>query len=115
MFLQAAKPYLETVGVPEGSRGFAMKTLRMLSVGALFAAVASSSFAADEATTLTTIVVTAKRIALTPLVERVAPQEVIDTALLIGDMPEAEIDYHVTPVATPAVAVPKHGGRTTIL
>jgi hypothetical protein len=49
------------------------------------------------------------------VVERVAPQEVIDAALLIGDMPEAEIDYHVTPIVTPTVAVAKVAGETTAL
>jgi hypothetical protein len=89
----------------------------MLSVGALFAAVASVSFAADESgvAALTTITVTAKRAVLTPAVERVAPQEVIDAALLIGDMPEAEIDYHVTPVVTPTVALPSSTSQTTLL
>jgi hypothetical protein len=117
MFLQAGKPYLETVRILGVNRGAAMKTLRVLTVGALFAAVAGLSFAADEPTApaLTTITVTAKRIVLTPAVERVAPQEVIDAALLIGDMPEAEIDYHVTPIVTPVVALPKSAGQPVLL
>jgi hypothetical protein len=89
-----------------------MKTLRMLTVGALFAAVASLGYAAGE-TSVPTFTVTMKR-ADAPVVERVAPQEVIDAALLIGDMPEAEIDYHVTPFVTPAVAVAQAAGQTTI-
>ncbi len=94
-----------------------MKTLRMLTVGALFAAAASFSVAADESseTTLTTITVTAKRAVLTPSVERVAPEQAIDAALLIGDMPEAEIDYHVAPVVSPVVAMPTQAGQTRSL
>jgi hypothetical protein len=90
-----------------------MKTLRILTVGALFAAVASLSYAADEPS-VPTFTVTAKR-ADAPVAERVAPQEVIDAALLIGDMPEAEIDYHVTPIVTAVVAVPQVAGQTTPL
>lgn len=93
-----------------------MKTLRMLTVGALVAAVASLSFAADEPSAApTTITVTAKRAVLTPAVERVAPAAVIDAALLIGDMPEAEVDNHVTPIAAPVVALPDRSGDTTLL
>jgi hypothetical protein len=90
-----------------------MKTLRMLTVGALFGVVASLSYAADEPS-VPAFTVTLKR-ADAPVVERVAPQEVIDAALLIGDMPEAEIDYHVTPIVTAVVAVPKAAGQTTPL
>ena len=89
-----------------------MKTLRMLTVGALFGVVASLSYAAEPS--VPTLTVTLKR-ADAPVVARVAPQEVIDAALLIGDMPEAEIDYHVTPIVTAVVAAPKVAGQTTPL
>ena len=80
-----------------------MKTLRMLTVGMVFAAAtATGAIAAEE--TIETITVTAKRHMTVQASERVAPQaDVAITVILPTDMPEAEIDYHVSPIgATPA-------------
>ena len=78
-----------------------MKTLRMLAVGMVFAAAAATgAIAAEE--TIETITVTAKRHTTVWTTERVAPQaDVAITVILPTDMPEAEIDYHVSPVGAP--------------
>ena len=78
-----------------------MKTLRMLAVGMVFAvATATGAIAAEE--TIETITVTAKRHTTVWNTERVAPQaDVAITVILPTDMPEAEIDYYVSPVGAP--------------
>jgi hypothetical protein len=86
-----------------------MKTLRMLTVGTLFAAVTAAVAATAEESSIPTITITAKRHAALPAAERVPPEAHVPvTVILPTDMPEAEIDFHVTPVASlPA------GERTT--
>jgi hypothetical protein len=78
-----------------------MKTLRMLTVGMVFAAATATAAIAAEAP-IETITVTAKRHTTVWTTERVAPQaDVAITVILPTDMPEAEIDYHVSPVGAP--------------
>ena len=72
-----------------------MKTLRMLTIGLLLAAAASAGTAAEELS-VTTITVTAKRHA--PVVDRVPPKSAVDaTVVMPTDMPEDDIDFHVSP------------------
>jgi hypothetical protein len=84
-----------------------MNTLRMLTVGMLLAAAAATAATAAEEASVTTFTITAKRHATAPAAERVPPQaDVAFTILRLTDMPEAEIDYHLTPIgAPPAPAV----------
>lgn len=80
-----------------------MKTLRMLTAGLLLTAAGA---VAAEDTAVTTFTVTAKRLVL-PAAERVPPQA--DVAVIVlrptDDMPEAEIDYHVSPIGAPSAPV----------
>ena len=77
-----------------------MNTLRMLTVGMLFAAAtAVGATAAEEP--IETITVTAKRHTADLATERVAPQTDVAITLILlptDDMPEAEIDYHLSPI-----------------
>jgi hypothetical protein len=84
----------------------AMKTLRMLTVGTLLAATAMWASAGEESS-VPTFTVTAKRQATALAVEHVPPSSAIEIALLLTtDMPEAEIDYRLSPFgAPPAPAV----------
>jgi hypothetical protein len=78
-----------------------MKTLRMLTVGMLFGATAVAATAAEEPS-VPTITVTAKRHATVPATERVAPRDDVQiTFVMPTDMPEAEIDSHLTPIGAP--------------
>jgi len=84
-----------------------MNTLRTLTLGMLLAATATVATAADEAG-VETITVTAKRHATGPVVEHVPPQaDVAITVVMPTDMPEAEIDFHLSPIGAvpPAPAV----------
>ena len=82
-----------------------MNTLRMLSVGLVFAAAATAGMAATDLN-IHEVTVTAERphaAALT--VERVAPRTPVEnTFVMPTDMPEAEIDYHLSPIAAPPAA-----------
>ncbi len=72
-----------------------MKTLRVLTIGMLLAAAASAGTAAEEPS-VTTITVMAKRHA--PVVDRVPPKWAVDaTVVMPTDMPEDDIDFHVSP------------------
>lgn len=76
-----------------------MKTLHMFTVAMLFAATATAGAAAGDQN-IPTITVTAKRLHL-PAVERVPPRTPVEvTVTMPTDMPEAEIDYHLAPIAT---------------
>ena len=78
-----------------------MNTLRMLTAGMLLAATAAAAMAAEEPNVLT-VTVTAKRHVTVPATAGQPPREaVLVSVVLPTDMPEAEIDYHLTPVATP--------------
>ena len=81
-----------------------MNKLRLLTAGMLFAATAALATAAEEQSVLT-ITVTAKRHA--PTAPALPPRaEVQIPVVMPTDMPEAEIDYHLSPVgAPPAPAV----------
>jgi hypothetical protein len=83
-----------------------MNTLRVLTAGMLFAAATVAASAADELI-IDTITVTAKRHPSGPTADRVAPQaDVAITVIMPTDMPEAEIDFHLSPIgAPPAPAV----------
>ena len=81
-----------------------MQTLQLLTVGMVFAATALATSAAEEPS-IPTITVTAKRHVTGA--ERVPPRADLEiTMVLPTDMPEAEIDYHLSPIgAPPAPAV----------
>ena len=83
-----------------------MKTLQMLTVGLLFGATAIAASAAEDPS-VPTITITAKRHAAVPASEIVLPRATIDVKVVLPtDMPEAEIDYHLSPIgAPPASAV----------
>jgi hypothetical protein len=84
-----------------------MMTLRMMTIGMVFAVTATAAMAAVESN-VPTITVTAKRPHSTALVvERVPPRAAIDATLVLPTyMPEAEIDYRLSPIGTsPAPAV----------
>jgi hypothetical protein len=74
-----------------------MKTLQTLTVGILFAVGATAATAADEPS-IPTIAVTPQR-PHAPDVERIPPRTPVEIAVTLPtDMPEAEIDYHLTPI-----------------
>jgi len=75
-----------------------MKTLRMFTVAMLFAVAAAAATAAEDQS-IATITVTAKR-PHAPAVERVPPRTPVEIVPMPTDMPEAEIDYHLAPIAT---------------
>ena len=79
-----------------------MNTLRMLTTGMLLAATAAVAMAAEEpsvTTAVTTVMVTAKRHVTVPAEP---PREAVQLPFVMPtDMPEAEIDYHLTPVTSP--------------
>jgi hypothetical protein len=82
-----------------------MKTLRVLTVGVLFAAAAAAATAGEDPN-VPTITVTAKRHATAPAAARIAPQsDIAVTVILPTDMPEAAIDYHVSPIGAPPAPV----------
>jgi hypothetical protein len=103
MFLKVAAPYLESQG---NERGDAMSTLRMLTAGMLLAAAATLATAAEEQS-VPTVTVTAKRHATMPATQASPPRADVQIRVVLPtDMPEAEIDYHLSPVgAPPAPAV----------
>jgi hypothetical protein len=75
-----------------------MNTLRMLTAGILVAATAAVAMAGEEPT-VTTVMVTAKRHVTVPAQP---PKEAVQMPVIMPtDMPEAEIDYHLTPVTPP--------------
>lgn len=76
-----------------------MNTLRILTAGMLLAAAAATAVAAEEPS-IDTVTVTAKRHVTLPAAE--APREAIQISVVMPtDMPEAEIDFHLTPVTPP--------------
>ena len=76
-----------------------MNTLRNLTVGMLLAAAAATAMAAEEPS-IDTVTVTAKRHVTVPAAE--APREAVQVSMVLPtDMPEAEIDFHLTPVIPP--------------
>ena len=79
-----------------------MNTLRMLTAGMLLAASATVAMAAGDPsvpTAVTTVMVTAKRHVTVPAEPPKAAVQI--PVILPTDMPEAEIDYHLTPVTPP--------------
>lgn len=75
---------------------------RILTVGLLLAAAAATAMAATaaEEPSIDTVTVTAKRHVPAPPVE--APREALQISFVMPtDMPEAEIDFHLTPVTPP--------------
>ena len=83
-----------------------MKTLHMLIAGMLVAATAAMAIAAEEHS-VPTVTVTAKRHATVPASRGLPPRADLQISVVLPtDMPEAEIDYHLSPVgAPPAPAV----------
>ncbi len=85
-----------------------MNTLRIFTLGMLFAAATAGGATAAEEQTIDTITVTAKRHTTVPATDRVAPESnVAITVIMPTDMPEAEIDFHLSPIGAvpPAPAV----------
>lgn len=81
-----------------------MKTLRIVTVGMVFAATAAWA-GADEDSSVPTFTITAKRPATALSVEHVPPSSAIEIAALVPlDMPEAEIDYRLSPLGAPPPA-----------
>ena len=77
-----------------------MNTLRILTVGMLLAAAAATAMAAEEPS-FDTVTVTAKRHATVPAAAE-APREAVQVSVVLPtDMPETEIDFHLTPVTSP--------------
>jgi len=86
-----------------------MKTLSMLVVGLLLGAIANAAAVAAYASEIATITVTAKRPHASDATVSTAPPKapLVIAAPLPTDMPEMEIDGHLTPidvVSVPAVA-----------
>jgi hypothetical protein len=78
-----------------------MNTLRMLTAGLLLAATAAAANAAEDQS-VPTVTVTAKRHSAEPATEGLPPRAAVEiTVVMPTDMPEAEIDYHLSPVAAP--------------
>ena len=78
-----------------------MNTLRMLTAGMLLAATAAVAIAAEEPN-VPTVTVTAKRHATVPADEGLPPRAAVQISVVLPtDMPEAEIDYHLSPVGAP--------------
>lgn len=82
-----------------------MKTLRMLIVGMVFAATAAWASAGEESS-VPTFTVTAKRHATALAVEHVPPSSTIEIAVFLpADMPEASIDYRLSPLGAPPAPI----------
>ena len=78
-----------------------MNKLRMLTAGMLLAATAAVAIAAEEPN-VQTFTVTAKRHATVPADEGLPPRAAVQISVVLPtDMPEAEIDYHLSPVGAP--------------
>ena len=78
-----------------------MNTLRMLTAGMLLAATAAMAIAAEEQN-VPTVTVTAKRHATVPVSHGLPPRADLQISVVLPtDMPEAEIDYHLSPVGVP--------------
>ena len=78
-----------------------MNTLRILTAGMLLAAAAATAIAAEEPS-IDTVTVTAKRHVTTVPAAAEAPREAVQISIVMPtDMPEAEIDFHLTPVTPP--------------
>ena len=85
-----------------------MKTLQVLTASVLVAATAAAGLALADEPSVLTITVTAKRHEIVPPAERIAPRaDVTIPVIMPTDMPEAEIDSHLLPIAAtpPAVTV----------
>jgi hypothetical protein len=79
-----------------------MNTLRILTAGMLFAAATVAGASTADEQIIDTITVTAKRHTSGPTADRIAPESnVAITVIMPTDMPEAEIDYHVSPISVP--------------
>jgi hypothetical protein len=83
-----------------------MNTLRMMTAGMLVALAAAAAMAAEEPS-VPTVTVTAKRHVTVLAEEGLPPRAAVQISVVLPtDMPEAEIDYHLSPVvAPPAPAV----------
>jgi hypothetical protein len=81
-----------------------MNKVRLLTAGMLLAATAALATAAEEQS-VPTVIVTAKRHAPAPA--GLPPRSDVQISVVMPtDMPEAEIEYHLSPVgAPPAPAV----------
>ena len=76
-----------------------MNKLRLMTAGMLLAATAALATAAEEPS-VPTVTVTAKRHVLTT--PALPPRAEIQIPVVMPtDMPEAEIDYHLSPVGAP--------------
>jgi hypothetical protein len=85
-----------------------MKTLSMLVVGVLLGAAVNATAVAAEGQDVATITVTAKRPHASVATDAVPPKAAVVIAMpLPTDMPEMEIESHLTPIdvaSAPAVA-----------
>ncbi|HXS80334.1 MAG TPA: hypothetical protein VN818_08610 [Gammaproteobacteria bacterium] len=78
-----------------------MNTLRMLTAGMLLAATAAVAIAAEEPS-VPTVTVTAKRHVTVPADVGLPPRAAVQISMVLPtDMPEAEIDYHLSLVGAP--------------
>jgi hypothetical protein len=77
-----------------------MNTLRILTAGMLLAAAAATAMAAEEPSIDTVTVIAKRHVTVPAAVE--APRDAVQVSVILPtDMPEAEIDFHLTPVTPP--------------
>jgi hypothetical protein len=108
MFLQVDVAYLVSI---TNDRGGAMNKLRLLTAGMLLAASAALATAAEEQSVSTVTVMAKRHGPAVPASEGLPPRADVQISLVVPtDMPEAEIDYHLSPLS-PVGAPPLRPSR----